>query len=399
MHRKATITQTQAGMTHEELQAFGAELDAIRKRVMSQLGAEDARHIRELVRRARLAEVSGRALLFAGLFPPAWGAGVALLTLSKILENMEIGHNVLHGQYDWLNEPSLNGATYEWDWACTSAGWRHSHNYVHHTFTNIRGKDRDIGYGLLRMAEEQPWHPAHAPQPLYAFIQMLTFEWAIALHDLEFDAVLNGDKTLRQLRDHARPVLRKLAAQLLKDYAWFPLLGGPAAPAIFAGNLSANVLRNVWAFLVIFCGHFPDGVETFESHVDENELRGAWYLRQIRGSANCTGPRWFHVLSGHLSHQVEHHLFPDMPAPRYVEIASEVQAICAKYGVAYNSASFPRQLRGAMARIVRCALPPAKPATTDATSARRPAPRPGLARAGVASLRARAQRLSLHVAS
>src|SRR5207302_453460 len=138
-------------------------------------------------------------ILWCGAFTPLWGAGVLLLSLSKILENMEIGHNVLHGQYDWMNDPRVAGTRYEWDWACPSAAWRHSHNYVHHTFTNIVGKDRDVGYGLLRMAEEQPWHPLNLPQPVYALIQMLTFEWAVAVHDLELDAVITRRKTLAQL--------------------------------------------------------------------------------------------------------------------------------------------------------------------------------------------------------
>ncbi|HEX7479446.1 MAG TPA: acyl-CoA desaturase [Polyangiales bacterium] len=357
--------QTQAHRQHEpklsaeQLAELGAELDAIRDRVLCELGEQDARYIRELVARARLAEVSGRALLFAGVLPPAWLLGVGLLSLSKVLENMEIGHNVLHGQYDWLREPSLEGASYEWDWACPADSWRHSHNYVHHTFTNIVGQDRDLGYGLLRMAEAQPWHPAYLLQPLLAAAQALTFEWAVAVHDLELDAVLAGTKSLRQLLDDAQPVVRKVLAQGLKDYVYFPLLGGPAAPAIFAGNLSANLLRNVWAFSVIFCGHFPDGVQMFEGVDQRTESRAAWYLRQIRGSANCEGPGWFHVLSGHLSHQIEHHLYPDLPASRYPQIAAQVKAACEKHGVPYNTGSFPKQLAGALRRVLRGALPPA----------------------------------------
>jgi linoleoyl-CoA desaturase len=345
-------------MTPDNLAAFGAALDAIRARTMGDLGEDDARYIRRIVARARLAEVAGRGLLFAGWFPPAWASGVALLALSKILENMEIGHNVLHGQYDWLNDPSLAGATYEWDWACPSEHWRHSHNYVHHTFTNVLGKDRDFGYGLLRMTEAQPWHPLHALQPVYALAQALTFEWAVAVHDLELDAVLRRDKTPAQLLEDARPVLRKLVPQLLKEYAWFPLLAGPAALPVLTGNLSANLIRNVWAFAVIYCGHFPDGVDTFDAaDAAADDSRAAWYLRQVRGSANCEGPSWFHLLSGHLSHQIEHHLFPDLPASRYTEVASEVRAVCEAHGVPYNTGRFSKQLGGALRRVLRGAWP------------------------------------------
>jgi NADPH-dependent stearoyl-CoA 9-desaturase len=358
--REPNTRRTQ--LSPHRLEAFAREIEAIRDRAFADLGERDARYIDRILTLQRSAELAGRTVLFAGALPPAWAAGVTLLSLSKILENMEIGHNVLHGQYDFMKDPRLSSLTYEWDWACPAASWRHSHNFVHHTFTNIVGKDRDVGYGLLRMADEQPWHPANLPQPLYALLQMLTFEWAVAVHDLELDGVIRGDKTLRQLARDFAPVLRKAAPQVLKDFVLFPLLAGPSAPLVLSANLSANVVRNVWAFLVIFCGHFPDGVQMFEDEGRAGSGRGAWYLRQIRGSANIDGPRWLHVLSGHLSHQIEHHLFPDLPAHRYPEIAGEVRAVCEKYGVPYNSASFAHQLGGALRRIVRCSLPPRTPA-------------------------------------
>jgi fatty acid desaturase len=69
------------------------------------------------------------------------------------------------------------------------------------------------------------------------------------------------------------------------------------------------------------------------------------------------GPNWFHLLSGHLSHQIEHHVFPDLPAPRYPQIAKELQAICNKYEIPYNTGSFAKQLTGAIRRIARFTLP------------------------------------------
>ena len=355
-------------MSPEQLQEFGAEIQAVRDRVTRELGERDAQYIHGLISIQRRAEVAGRALLFAGALPPAWMSGVALLTLSKVLENMEIGHNVLHGQYDWMNDPDLNSMSYEWDWACPAAHWRHSHNYLHHTFTNIVGVDRDVGYGILRVAEEQPWHPFYLPQPLYAFIQMILFEWAVAVHDLEINRVMRGKKKLRLLFHQARQLIGKAGRQLLKDYGLFPILAGPAAPFVFAGNLSANLARNVWAFLVIYCGHFPEGVQTYRTSDVEGETRAEWFLRQIRGSANIEGLRWFHILSGNLSHQIEHHLFPDLPSCRYPEIAPEIRAICRKYNVPYNTARFSRQIATAMLRVVRFSLP--GPSNTRARNGR-----------------------------
>ena len=138
------------------------------QRVVADLGERDADYIRKVIRAQRGLEVAGRGLLFAGFLPPAWLAGVTALSLSKILDNMEIGHNVMHGQYDWMKDPALSGKGFEWDTACPADQWRHSHNYMHHTHTNIVGKDRDIGYGVLRMSEDQPWHPYYLGNPLYA---------------------------------------------------------------------------------------------------------------------------------------------------------------------------------------------------------------------------------------
>jgi len=44
-------------------------------------------------------------------------------------------------------------------------------------------------------------------------------------------------------------------------------------------------------------------------------------VRQLLGAANIEGSPAFHVLSGNLGYQVEHHLYPDMPSTRYSEIA------------------------------------------------------------------------------
>ena len=140
---------------------------------------------------------------------------------------------------------------------------------------------------------------------------------------------------------------------------------------MLAGNLTANLTRNVWSFMIIFCGHFPEGTQEFSEEEVENETRGGWYLRQMLGSANLTGSRLFHILSGNLSHQIEHHLFPDIPAHRYAEIATEVRAICERYGLPYNTGPLHRQFGSVVKKIVRLALP-GRGAADPASPTRRP---------------------------
>ena len=344
-------------LRREEADAFGRELDALRQEVVADLGQRDIEHIRQIIRTANRSEAAGRLLLHFGLGPVSFVLGTSALGVSKILENMEIGHNIMHGQYDWTHDPALDSQRYEWDIVCTGDDWRHSHNYEHHTFTNILGKDRDIGYSFLRVAPEQPWKPAHLTQPVVATLLALFFQWGVGAHDLRVDELFAGKQTPAQFAERARPFVTKAGWQLFKDYGLFPALALANAPRVALGNLLANGTRNVWTYAVIFCGHFPEGVRIYTEAETKDESRGQWYVRQLNGSANIEGSRWLHVLTGHLSHQIEHHMFPDIPAARYPEMAPRVREICTRYGQAYNTGSFRRQLGSVVGRIARLSLP------------------------------------------
>ena len=114
--------------------------------------------------------------------------------------------------------------------------------------------------------------------------------------------------------------------------------------ATLAANFTANIIRNVWAHAIIFCGHFPDQTYTFSKEETANETRGGWYVRQLLGSANIEGSPLFHVISGNLGYQVEHHLYPDMPSTRYSEVAPKVKDICERYELPYNSGPFGQSM-------------------------------------------------------
>ena len=354
------MTSQSRTLTAEETEAFGRELDAVRKRALDDLGKRDVDHMKSTMRLCRRAEGAGRALLHFGVDPVTFVAGTASLAAAKILDNMEIGHNVMHGQYDFSRDPELASRTFEWDIACPSVDWRHSHNYEHHTFTNVLGRDRDVGYSFLRVVNEQNWNPSHLAQPITASVLALFFQWGVAMHDLRIAETLRGEQTVRELWTRSGPFARKAARQLAKDYVFFPVIAGVNAPRVALGNLVANGVRNVWTFAIIFCGHFPEGVAVYTVEETREESRGAWYLRQLNGSANIEGSPAFHLMSGHLSHQIEHHLFPDVPAARYPELAPEVRAICERYGQAYNTGSFAKQLGSVAKRLLSNALPSRK---------------------------------------
>nr|WP_171248846.1 acyl-CoA desaturase [Acinetobacter ursingii] len=346
-------------LTPEQVEEFGRRVEEIRREVMDNLGEADAKYIYKIRNFVRYSEIASRGMLmFGGWIPPVWLVGTGLLGISKIVENMELGHNVMHGQFDWLNDPSLNGANYDWDTIATGDDWKHTHNYVHHTYTNIVGKDHDVGYGLLRVSEQQKWEPRFLLNVPMAMQLMVFFEWYVGAQNLHLeDALVYKTKTWKEVWKDSTKLRKKVVRQVGKDYVFFPLIAGPNAIPVFLGNVAANIIRSLWSSAVIFNGHFTEDAETFEEDNTETETRAQWYLRQIRGSSNFSGTQGLHILSGNLSHQIEHHLFPDMPANRYSEVAPKIKALCEEYGVNYNEANFMKQFWSVWVRLAKCSLP------------------------------------------
>jgi fatty acid desaturase len=351
-----------ARLTPEQIEQLGREFDAIHDEVRADLGERDSRYIRDTIKLHRRLVLAARAMLLGSRYKPLWLAGTAALSVAKILENMEIGHNVMHGQWDWMNDPDINSQNWDWDTASPADAWRHSHNYEHHTFTNIRGKDRDLGYEIMRIDPHQKWHPVYLMQPLYNLVLMGFFEWGV-----NFDAINAGEKSKKQLVKELKAIGVKARRQVVKDYIAFPLLAAlttrsrRSLKSTFTANFTANIVRNVWAYSIIFCGHFPDQTYTFSAKEVENETRGGWYVRQLLGSANIDGGPLFHLMAGNLSFQVEHHLYPDMPSSRYAEIAPRVRDVCRRYGLPYNTGPLGKQLGSVHRTILRLAFPGGKP--------------------------------------
>jgi fatty acid desaturase len=400
-----------AGLSEEQIEALAREFDAIHEEVFGSLGERDAIYIKSMIEMHRRLVLLSRVELVGSRFWPLWMLGTASLSAAKILENMEIGHNVMHGQWDWMNNPEIHSSTWDWDTASTKEAWKHSHNYVHHTYTNIRGKDKDLGYEIMRIDPHQKWHPIYLLQPIYNVLLMATFEWGVAFHDLDFEAIRKGEKSKEQIRKELKGIAGKARAQIVKDYIAFPALSAGIMAGVAAGaeairqrrtpapkqrlaslrrrgtpsaspraaitdayvtefrrtfrstlwaDVTANILRNFWSNAIIFCGHFPDQTYTFTEAEAEGESKGAWYVRQLLGSANIEGGGFFHVASGNLGYQVEHHLFPDMPSTRYGEIAPKVRDVCKRYGLPYNSGPFGKQWRSVQRTILRLAFPGGK---------------------------------------
>ncbi|WP_027019363.1 fatty acid desaturase family protein [Corynebacterium sputi] len=346
-----------AHLSDADIADIGARMDQIEADIRASLGPKDARYIRNLIRVQRGLEVGGRLAMMIPRSKIAMWGGIGALSLSKILENLEIGHNTMHGQWDWMNDPEIHSATWEWDNTCPSSGWKHSHNFVHHKYTNVIGMDNDVGYGILRVTRDRKWSPQYLAQPLTNTVLALLFEWAVAFYDVELGRVLNGTKKWEDAREEVLEVLGKVARQAAKDYVLFPALAGTRYKEVAKANMVANVVRSVWAYAVIFCGHFPDDAETFTKEQYKTENHNEWYLRQMLGSANFHGGFILSVLSGNLNYQIEHHLFPDLPSNRLVQASKKVREICQEYDLPYNTGSFPKQLLEVQRTLWKLSLP------------------------------------------
>ena len=346
-------------LTDRQVEAFAEELNQLRDQIFAKVGEEDANYIRSVQRKVRNSEIAGRTLLGTlGWLPPAWLAGTVLLSFSKIVDNMELGHNVMHGQYDFMNDPKFSGANFEWDNACAGPLWKHYHNYMHHTYTNILGKDHDVGYNLVRMDEKQPWAPSDLFNLPKTLALALLFQWAVGYHDIQVavDEYKDDPELESIMKSKLSAMYKKMGRQVVKDYVFFPAISTVNFIPALTGNMTANVARNVWSFMIIFCGHFTADAEMFEDNL-ENETRGEWYIRQIKGSSNISGGKFFHFMTGNLSHQIEHHVFPDMPSLRYQEFAPQLKALCEKYGINYNTGNLAKQFSEVLIRIAKFSVP------------------------------------------
>jgi len=345
-----------AHLTEAEIEALGHELDAIRSDIEESLGARDAAYIRRTIRFQRTLDVAARLVIGCSRSRVGWVVGTAALAFAKSVENMEIAHNVGHGQWDWMNDPEIHSTTWEWDMVGVSSQWRYSHNYRHHVFSNVVGVDDDLGFGVIRMTRDEPWRPEHLLQPLRNLLLASIFEWGIGLHGIhsERDRVAPDEAKIVEER---KAFATKIARQSLKDYVLVPALSRSRWRRTLAANAAANVARNFWAYAVIFCGHFPDGAEKFTADVLENETKGEWYLRQMLGAANFNAGPLMAFSSGNLCYQIEHHLFPDLPSNRLAQIAVRVRELCDKYDLPYTSSSLVRQYLLVLRTIHKLALP------------------------------------------
>jgi NADPH-dependent stearoyl-CoA 9-desaturase len=140
-----------AHLSVADLEALAADLEAIRRDIEDSRGAKDRTYIRRTIAFQRGLEIASRLVIGLGKGKVGWVLGTTALAVAKSIENMELAHNIGHGQWDWMNDPEIHSTTWERDMVGPSSQWRYSHNYRHHVFTNVVGVDEDLGYRLVEL--------------------------------------------------------------------------------------------------------------------------------------------------------------------------------------------------------------------------------------------------------
>jgi linoleoyl-CoA desaturase len=97
-----------------------------------------------------------------------------------VLVGFNIMHDGAHGSYSKNKRVNLiMGYTLDLIGG-SHMFWRHKHNILHHTYTNINELDDDIGdSGFMRLSPAQKRYPLHRFQHLYAFpaYGLMTLSW------------------------------------------------------------------------------------------------------------------------------------------------------------------------------------------------------------------------------
>lgn len=350
------------------------EIDDIKQRYRAKLGPKDIAYIKGLRRNSRIFEVIGRGLLWVSPEPITFSLGVFFTWLHRNIESIEIGHNVLHGQYDYFPEiPQFHAHNFKWKAPVDEEGWRREHNGLHHVHTNVFEMDPDLNHGILRTNELTPWNKRHLFQvPLYLLAAYPTMLYQFNSQNLGFGqkfrerAFPEGNKgyapvdtagqTDEELnKRNSRSIWRVLA----KEYIVFPLLAattGFSGLKVLLGNALADAINNYWISMTIQATHFTEPLQS----ADALKHKGHWYLSQLESSVNFKGSRRMSILWGHLNYQIEHHLFPDIPSRHYPDMAKEVKAVCKKYNVDYKcNPTWGRAIRNYVSVMWKHSFPPA----------------------------------------
>ena len=226
--------------------------------------------------------------------------------------------------------------------------WKQKHNNLHHTYTNVAGKDDDLDVGgMIRLSPEQERKSWHRFQHLYA-------------------PVLYGFLSLYLLfySDFQKIITRKIGDAPLqgcgkKEVLFFVLTKSLYFTVML---IIPSFFHSFWAIAGLFLlGHLIFGatlsivfqlahtvVEAeFPAPAENGHMPYTWVEHQIKTTANFAPNNAFVTFyCGGLNYQVEHHLFHRISHVHYPKLSHIVKSTCEEFGHPYHvSPSFWHALK------------------------------------------------------
>lgn len=255
---------------------------------------------------------------------------------------MGVMHDANHGAYShnkWINR--IMGSTLNL-LGGFDVNWRHQHNILHHTYTNITHIDEDIEQRLkMRWSPHYQYHPVQRFQQYYAFFAycLATFSWTFMKDYKQFyfysqNGVYKGSKS-DIYWNFAKLVTTKIIYYLYILIIPITVLGYSAG-LIIGGFFWMHAIGGFFLSTVFQLAHVVENT-TFPMPDDKGEIDNEWAIHQMETTAdfghNNKFLTWF---AGGLTHQVEHHLFPEICHIHYPKIANIVKETAEEFGVPYN---------------------------------------------------------------
>lgn len=329
------------------------ELQALYDQTRAAMGDADLEHIRSVTAYGQAINARRLELLRTGGTGAA-GRAAVLEMLYRLLQFSELGHNVLHGSYDDLpGNGQYHSERYDWDFNVDTAQWKVMHHEGHHPYTNIVGKDHDLGYSVLRGQAAQDWFGHHAVQ--VALLGAVSPFLAQVAPFLVANITREVDGSRFWSRDTLRSPLRIAIADTKRRLITEPVASGRRFLPTLVANHIGGVAGYAAVLFLVAIEHHAGEMEVF-ADPGPDESQDDYFRRQIRGTRNfLRSPKLdaalerilqeevpfddrpdFRIFYGGLDTHVEHHLFPDLPPNRQREVAPRVREIVARHGLPYH---------------------------------------------------------------
>jgi fatty acid desaturase len=353
-------------LSEQDVENFTQELMALRRAANERMNLDDFKHLKKIERWGKLCTAAGYST--AWIMPNPVSA--FLMSQGNVTRWTTIAHHVVHKGYDKIEGvPERYTSTgfakglrrfLDWnDWILPQA-WANEHNKLHHYNLGEAADPDQVELNLEWLRD------SNLPMPVrYAIVGLFAMSWKPVyyapntlkhlrstknnvLGEERQSAALSQLELWNPLNPFARDLwLKCLLPYIMVKFVLIPLLFIPLGPtaviSVWINTLLAEIIANLHSFLVIVPNHVGDDILLFEESAN---TKSEFFLRQITGSANFkTGGDINDFLHGWLNYQIEHHLWPDLPASQYQILQPQVKALCQKYGIPYVQESVWKRLK------------------------------------------------------